>query len=529
MVGVFASLKWRLVTSRLRATHGGARAGIVIGLVVAVAALLVLVAGLVALRSVPDVAVRVVATVYTLQLIAWVLAPMLAFGLDETVDPARFALLPLRPQTLQRGLLVSSLIGALPLANVIVLIGAVIAVSAPWSMLPVALLCAAVQLITCVVLSRAASTSMSSLMSSRRGRDLGMLVGFGLLVVYFVLSFSLSGSDGRGVATGLSSVASWLTWAPPGGLAALPAMLAAGELARAVVAAGTALGVLALGWWWWAAALRRSLTTSTSTTASSSPARVGDRGGAVATDVAGTARLVADRDRLLAWRDPMRRLPWLMVALLIVGYPLLVFDGAARVYAVAFGALLLGTQAANQFGIEGSGLWLHLAVIGDGVRARGEVWGHAALVLVPGTVLVVGGVVLQAVLIDRPDLLPPGLAVSVSALIGGIAVSCYLSARMPYALPQSRKSMFVSSVPGQKGRTLGVTLLTLVGGAVCTAPAVVAAVLGALVDPLWGWVGLLVALGGGAMLLRWAVAATARDYLVRGPEILAVVSAGDRV
>ena len=80
-------------------------------------------------------------SLFALQLVGWMLTPLVAFGVDETVDPARFALLPIRPQTLQRGLLVTSLIGFFPLANFVVLIGAAVALGVPWSVLPIALVC----------------------------------------------------------------------------------------------------------------------------------------------------------------------------------------------------------------------------------------------------------------------------------------------------------------------------------------------------------------------------------------------------
>ena len=157
MVGVFASLKWRLVTSRLRATGGATRVWVIVGMAVLVLLLGLITVGLASLRGLPDVAVPAITTMFTVQLVGWLLTPLVAFGVDETVDPARFALLPLRPQTLQRGLLVSSLIGYFPVANMIVLLGAAVALGVPWSVLPVALICAAAQLLLCVVLSRAAS------------------------------------------------------------------------------------------------------------------------------------------------------------------------------------------------------------------------------------------------------------------------------------------------------------------------------------------------------------------------------------
>ena len=169
----------------------------------------------------------VLISIFTLQLIGWVLTPLVAFGVDETVDPARFALLPIRPQTLQRGLLVTSLIGYFPIANMIVLVGAAIALGVPWSVLPVAVLCVIVQMLLCVVLSRAASTSMSGLMASRRGRDLGMAVGLVIFLLYmgFVLFINTGSSRRARVMRCRPGSPGWprvLQWSPPGALATLP-------------------------------------------------------------------------------------------------------------------------------------------------------------------------------------------------------------------------------------------------------------------------------------------------------------------
>ena len=469
MVGIFASLKWRLVTSRLRSARGAARVGIVIAFVVVIIVVGFVTVGLAALRTLPDIALPVVTTVFALQLVAWVLAPLIAFGVDETVDPTRFALLPIRPQTLQRGLLVTSLIGYLPVLNMFLLVGAAVAIGVPWSVFPVALVCAAVQLLICVVLSRAASTSMAALMTSRRGRDLGMAVGFGVFVLYFafVTVINNPGSNGTVFESGVRSSASVLTWSPPGALAALPQYVASGEYGKASLAGLVGLVTLALAWWWWAGALRKSLTTVSSMTESSGPAGHSHATSATGVGVGGTLRVVADRDRLLIWRDPMRRMPWLMVAVLTIAWPFIVVQGPhGGVFAVAAMALLCGAQAGNQYGIEGSGLWLHLMSITDRVRARGEVLGHAVAAVVPGTVIVVVAVTVQAVFKDDLDKMPAALGLGLGALFGGIAAACYFSARLPYAQPQSRKSMFASSVPGQKGRTLLATLSLAAGPSV---------------------------------------------------------------
>ena len=529
MVGVFASLKWRLVTSRLRATRGATRAWLIVGMVVLFLFLGLITFGLASLRMLPDVALPVITTMFAVQLIGWVLTPLVAFGVDETVDPARFALLPLRPQTLQVGLLTSSLIGYFPVANMIVLLGAAVALGVPWSVLPIAVLCAAAQLLLCVVLSRAASTSMSGLMASRRGRDLGMAVGLLIFLLYmgFVAVINNPG-DGNALQGGTEAVASVLQWTPPGALATLPNLVATGQWAHAGLAAVIALAALGLAWWWWSVALARSLTTVPSTTAGSSPA--GDsHDTAVGVGVRGTMQVVAGRDRVLLWRDPMRRMPCLMLAVLTVVWPFLVVRGQGAVFAVTLGAIFCGAQAGNQYGVEGSGLWLHLQTITDRTRARGEVLGHAITAVLPGTVVILVAIAVQAVARDDYPNVPAALGVCFGAMLGAVSAACYLSAALPYAQPQSRKSLFASSVPGQKGRTAAASLGLIGGGLAVALPAVAAVVLSLTVDPAWGWLALVLGPLAGVIALVIASRMTANRYLENSTEIFAVVSAGDRV
>ncbi len=535
MVGVFAGLKWRLVGSRIRAATGGTKAWLIVGWCVDVVLLVVVVLGLSAARTHPDVALPVVISLFTVQMVGWMLAPIVAFGIDETVDPARFALLPLTTGTLQRGLLTASLIGYLPAANAVLLIGAAIALSSSWTLLPVAVVCAAGQLLLCVIFSRAASTAMSSLMSGRRGRDLGMLVGGVLLLLYMGLSFTLNettssiGSAGSASSLGarIASVAEVLSFGPNGSLAVIPSTISGSDPARLVVAALTAAAAAGLGWWWWAVALRTSLTTRPSTTAGSAPA---DRstGTAVAGSLRGMVSLVVARDRLLTWRDPMRRIPWLMIVVLTVGWPMVAVRGHGSLFAVTVPAVMMGLQAGNQFGVEGTGLWLHMVAFADRTRARGEALGHSVFVLIPGTAIVGVAVVLQAVI--RGDLrwVPAALGVCLALTGGAVAVSGYLSARLPYAMRQSRKSMFANGIPGQKGRTLGAALGSVGGGILVALPAIVLVVLSLTVSPVWGWSALVVgpACGAAAVVLMSTVTAT--TYLSRTPEILATVAVGDR-
>lgn len=529
MVGIFAGLKWRLVSSRIRSARGGAKAGMIIAWCAVVLILALIVIGFVALRASPTTARTGIVSLFTVQLLSWLLAPLIAFGVDETVDPAKFALLPLTTATLQRGLLVSSLIGYLPAANMVVLIGAAIALSTTWSLLPVALLCCATQLVLCVVVSRAASASMSGLMSGRRGRDLGMVLGSMLFLLYIGLSFLLNQTAGSSaLGNGITSIGTVLSWGPNGALATIPSAIHDGQWPRTAVAVLTAGLVLALAWWWWSRALATSLTTLPSTTEGSAPADRTDAGSAVAGSLRGMVTLMIERDRVLTWRDPMRRIPWITVAALALLWPLLVIRGHGTLFAVAFPAMMMGLQVGNQYGVEGTGLWLHLVAFADRTRAKGETLGHAIFVLVPGTIIVVAAVFLHAVI--RHDLrwVPAALGVCLALMTGAVAVTGYTSARLPYAIRQSRKSMFASSIPGQKGRTMGSTLASMLGGVVVAIPAIGLAVLALTKSLVFGWVALVVGPACGVVAIWLMSTVTATAYLSRGPEILATVAMGDR-
>ncbi|SDP30413.1 ABC-2 type transport system permease protein [Nakamurella panacisegetis] len=536
MVGVFAGLKWHLVSSRFRRASGAMKAWMIVGWCAAVVALAAVVVGLVSLRGQPDVARTLAVSLFTVQMVSWVLAPLVAFGVDETVDPAMFALLPLSTATLQRGLLVTSVIGYLPVANVVVLIGTAVALSSTWALLPIALIAAGAQLLLCVVISRAASAAMSGLMSGRRGRDLGMVLGSLIFLVYFGFSLALNrasvsgteGARGSSIGNGARVVSRALEWGPNGALAALPSFVHDGNVGRLLAGLVTAAVGIGLGWWWWNRALRTSLTTTPSTSEGSAPVRRTDGRKAVASSLRGMILLIMARDRRLTWRDPMRRIPWVTVAALAVVWPLLVVPGHGSLFAVAFPAAMIGMQAGNQYAVEGTGLWLHMVAFADRTRARGEVLGHSLFAIVPGTVVVVAAVIVQAVIRHDLQWVPPAIGVCLALMCGSVASAGYTSARLPYAMRQSRKSMFANSIPGQKARTTGSVLAAVGGAAVIALPSAALVVLAVKVSPAFGWAALLVGPLTGAVAIVLLSARAASIYLARMPEILATVAVGDR-
>ena len=124
----FVRLKLRLLRNGLRGP--GTRVfGFVLGLVfgfwmAAAGFLWFLLAGLE-----PRADIGLVTVVFTGSAIVlgWVLLPLLFFGVDETLDPARFALLPLPRRTLARGMLAAAAVGIPGVATAVALAGAVVA------------------------------------------------------------------------------------------------------------------------------------------------------------------------------------------------------------------------------------------------------------------------------------------------------------------------------------------------------------------------------------------------------------------
>ena len=100
MVAILVRLKLSLLRNTLRRSVWRT-VGLIVGLVYALGVVVVALVGLIALRW-TSVAVTADVTVLAFAALTagWLLLSLLVFGVDETVDPARFALLPVRAREL---------------------------------------------------------------------------------------------------------------------------------------------------------------------------------------------------------------------------------------------------------------------------------------------------------------------------------------------------------------------------------------------------------------------------------------------
>ena len=112
MARLLVQLKLRLLTNALRSSSR-AKASFMISTAFAVLTALGTFALLASLRG-QSTAVDLTSVIFTVFAFGWLILPLLAFGLDSTLDPATMALYPLRTRPLAVGLLAASATGAWP-------------------------------------------------------------------------------------------------------------------------------------------------------------------------------------------------------------------------------------------------------------------------------------------------------------------------------------------------------------------------------------------------------------------------------
>jgi ABC-2 type transport system permease protein len=532
VVALFVRLKLSLLKNRFR--QGPSAILQLVGSIVLVGFLTVMgIGGLLAARFAgsPAIATDVLTILQFLQAVGWAVSPLLAFGIDETLDPRRFALLPLSRSTLVRGLLAAALIGVFPIGNALVLAGGAVAVASPWWTLVLSVPAAALQLIFCIVLSRALAASMAGLLQSRRGRDLAVLVGVIVVLLPQGLNVLLSGAAGQAdpgaMLLGLAAPARWL---PPGALAHVAADAGAGSWGLVGLDLLIGVGAVLLVALWWRTALSRSLVRPDASTAQN-VSRRGPLSGLAERLFAGPVGLIAGRDLRLAGRDPIRRMSWatgVVIGIVVPAVP--IFSGQGPIGGAFSGwmlALLLGIQAANQFGFDGSGLWQHLVIFGSRAQARAEVLGHAVAVLLPGVPLVFLSAVVFPLIVGQPQQIPVAIGLMLAVFGGVVAGACVSSVWTPYGVPQSRTSAFASSAPGQSGRAFAALLIAAAVAVPTALPAGILLALSAFL-PALVWAVLVVGVLSAAAAVTLGVRVAGDAYAARGPAILAVVASGDR-
>jgi ABC-2 type transport system permease protein len=525
LTSVFVRLKLSLLRNGLRQSGGRRAAYIASAVVVLLFAALQLI-GLIALRGYAHADALVVLLAAVLAL-GWAVMPLFFRGGDETLDPTRLVMLPLRPGPLVRALLTSSLVGIGPLFTLCVFAGSVVAVAHGGAAYAVGVVGAVLALLVCVTLARAVAAANVRLLTSRKGRDLAVLSGLVVAVGAQLVNFGAQrlGSSGLGE---LDPVADVVRWIPPA--SAVGAMDAASDGSYGVAVAQLALTAAALVLLLrvWARHLTRLMTAPDGSTIQSDTGAVRERGSAGPSRwlPAGRTGTTMERTLRYVWRDPKTKAAW--VTSLAIGLIVPVFNawqGTGSVYFACFAAGMLGIQMYNQFGQDTSAFWMVAMTISSTRDAYVELRARALallLITLPYATLVT---VLTTAMLDDWRTLPEALGLSFALLGAMLATGAWTSARFPYSIPQEG---YKNVAPGQVGLAWVSIFGGMIGAALLCAPVIALTIwvnvsagardLGWLLLPVGAVYGAALTLAG----LRLAAPRTAG----RLPEILSAVSKG---
>lgn len=222
MARVFARLKLRLIVNRLRRSTVIQAFGFLVSWLLAIATGIGLGYGYGAalLAAKNDLAIS--GAVFTLTGLAWLLLPVVAATLDDTIEARQFELLPFTSRELAYGLTVAAFVGPGALMTVLMLgigIGVGYGFGGVW---PAQLAAASFGLAFMIVVSRWITTLLTDLLRSRRTQEIAALTIVGLLTLPGVAGSLLVAETaengppgGLDLETILASIEP-LAWTPPG-------------------------------------------------------------------------------------------------------------------------------------------------------------------------------------------------------------------------------------------------------------------------------------------------------------------------
>ncbi|WP_022893210.1 hypothetical protein [Agromyces subbeticus] len=519
MVAQFLRLKLRLLGNIFRRSPWQV-VGIVIGLIYGLGLSALLFATLVGLRFVGDVeAIRdgfVVAGAVTV--LGFIILPLI-FGVDDTMDPRRFAMFGLPDRSLALGLAVAAVIGVPALVLAIVLLGTVVTWSRGVGETLLAIIAAALAFVMCVLLARVSTGVASLLLATRRARELSGVLGLLLIVMASPLIVVLVSVDWEtSGAQVMESLAGVLGWTPLGAVFAVPGDAAAGAWGAAIVKLLISAATVVIIWFGWQALVAKMLVTPGREASAKSYRGLGwfDR------LPQGPVGAIAARSFTYWFRDARYWVSLVIVPIapVIVMVPLSL-AGIPNLYLglipVPLMCLLLGWTLHNDTAYDSTAIWLHVV---SGVRGVADRVGRLVPVLIAGVLVIGLGSAVTVFALNDWRLLPSILGVSTALLLAGLGVGSITSARFPYPAVKPGDSPFQQ--PQSTGTiTALVQSITMLGTLVVALPAMAFGALGIFVDPAWHAASFASGVGLGIIVLVAGVWGGGRVFDRRGPEMLA--------
>lgn len=520
MTAQFLGLKLRLLANLFRRSPWQV-VGLVVGLLYGLGVACAVVAVLVTLRFAGDVeSIRggmVVAG--SLVVLGFLLVP-LALGVDDSMDPRRFALFGIPNERLALGLAVSSIVGVPAIVLTLVLLGTIVTWSRGVGETLLAVVAAALLLGTCMLCSRVSTSLAAFLLATRRAREFSGIIGILLVVMVSpVVALLLNVDWSRYGLDLLTTLAEFLGWTPIGAAWSVPADAAAGSWGTAILKLLIAAATLYLLWLAWCRLVARMMVTP------------------------GREASVKQYGAGLGWFDRMPRTPlgaiaarsitywgrdsryWVSLVMIpvipvLVGVPLALAGVPGSYLAllpVPIMCLFLGWTLHNDVAFDNTAIWLHVV---SGTNGWADRLGRLVPALVCGIVLIGLGSAVSVSFYGDWAALPSLLGVSTCLLLSGLGFSSYTSARFPYPATKPGDSPFAQPQASDTASAL-IQSVSFAGSFLLSVPAIGCALMGLLVDPHWHLLALVTGVGVGVLAAVGGVWLGARTFEARGPEILA--------
>lgn len=517
MVATLLKLRFRVLGNQL-ARHPAQLVGFVIGALYGVALLVGVVAALVVLGfGELQTAAVVITGVGCLLTLGWIVGPLLAFGVDATLDPDRLVVFPM---SLRRMMVALALAGATGVPGIITVLAA-LATLATWvhwpAALPAWLVCAPLAAATAVVASRAVAALAAGMSGGRRLREAsGIMIFIPLILAGPILAGTMAGFALN--LESLEGVVRALAWTPLGAAWAVPADAAAGDWLVALARLAIAAGSFAAAWALWGWALGRALVRP----------REHASGRLAAGRIGWFARVPANATgaifarALTYWiRDPRYLRQLVVVPLVAAMLWLWVRDGdivVALGFAAPLIALFLGMAPYADISYDGTAFGLQLATNATGRSDRAGRLLAAAVVALPALVV---GAAIPLVLSGDAAQLPGILGMSAGILLTCYGVCAITSALLVVPVPGSDDNPF-KRVPGTTFLQGLVFLGIALGAVVLSSPTIIVGTTAILTaDPALGAVAALIGITLGAGILSIGIVVGGRTLDRTGPMLFA--------
>lgn len=462
----------------------------------------------------------------TVCIVGWVVVPLLVTGLEDTLDPSRFASLGVPAKKLMPGLTVAAAltVPALFFACVFVIMaaawrpnGLLMATAVAGGLLTVALM---------VVLARVVVAWSGRLLASRKARAWTLAAGSVAVAVlitaaWLVLRDGLESALAYEVPLGLTA----LGHTPVGAGMTAPDAMARGDYLGAAWRLAMMVGAVLLVHRAWRATVAYTLV------------HPRFRGGGAhrqadtilngARCLVGGSRATAVRARALVyWFTDSRYLVAaigvvaLPVLYLVIVIPVMGLDVRWAFAAPVMLAASIGWGRHNDIAYDSSALYLDVVA---GPHGRAVIWGRMQAVLVWAIPLVVVAAVTVLAWSGQWSAAPGLIGACVGALGVTLGISALTSVALPYRAPAPGANPF-----GAEVGSLGASLVAqLVSGAAmfATLPLVtIPFILSLTVSPLWGWLSLIAGVVIGVGAAAYGVRLAGTLYNRRSGKLLAAVT-----